>query len=265
METMLLKQMLTSPTTSSELLVYDPFRAFDRESLVQEVIGLANAEVEGPRNILFGVNPGGVNGAKIVGIPDSAIGDLKRAHRLISAMVEPLLDLAFIFDRVDGKLVGALEIDGAGKHVTPGLIDPHTHTVWGGSRANEYEARLAGASYTEILEAGGGILSTVKATRAASEQALREAAPNIVMTMSERGARVCFDGTCFKVDAFPTTAVDVTGAGDMFAGAFLYGLCHGMDAAAAGTLATRASAKLVTQFGPRMHTEQAQQVLRNGG
>ncbi len=112
MDTMLLKQMLASPTTSSELLVYDPFQSFDRESLVREVIGLANASVEGPRNILFGVNPGGINGAKIVGIPDSAIGDLKRAHRLISGLVEPLLDLAFIFDRIDGKLVGALEIDG---------------------------------------------------------------------------------------------------------------------------------------------------------
>ena len=112
MDTMLLKQMLAAPTTSSELLVYDPFRSLDRESLVQEVIGLANAGVEGPRNILFGVNPGGVNGAKIVGIPDSAVGDLKRAHRLISSLVEPLLDLAFMFDRIDGKLVGALEIDG---------------------------------------------------------------------------------------------------------------------------------------------------------
>ena len=112
MDTMLLKQMLASPTTSSELLVFDPFQAVDRESLVREVIGLANASVEGPRNILFGVNPGGVNGAKIVGIPDNAIGDLKRAHRLISNLVEPLLDLAFIFDQVDGKLVGALEIDG---------------------------------------------------------------------------------------------------------------------------------------------------------
>ena len=112
MDTMLLKQLLASPTTSSELLVFDPFQSFDRESLVREVIGLANASVDGPRNILFGVNPGGVNGQKIVGIPDTAIGDLKRAHRLISGLVEPLLDLAFIFDRIDGKLVGALEIDG---------------------------------------------------------------------------------------------------------------------------------------------------------
>ncbi len=112
MDTMLLKQMLVAPTTSSELLVYDAFQSFDRESLVKEVIGLANARVDGPRNILFGVNPGGVNGKKIVGIPDNAVGDLKRAHRLVSSLVEPLLDLAFVFDRIDGKLVGALEIDG---------------------------------------------------------------------------------------------------------------------------------------------------------
>ncbi len=109
---MLLKQMLESPTTSSELLVYDPFQSFDRESLVKEVIGLANARVDGPRNILFGVNAGAVNGTKVVGIADDAVGDLKRAHRLVSSLVEPLLDLAFIFDRIDGKLVGALEIDG---------------------------------------------------------------------------------------------------------------------------------------------------------
>ncbi len=109
---MLLKQMLESPTTSSELLVFDPFESVDRETLVREVIGLANACVDGPRNILFGVNAGGVNGTKIVGISDNDVGDLKRAHRLVSSLVEPLLDLAFIFDRIEGKLVGALEIDG---------------------------------------------------------------------------------------------------------------------------------------------------------
>ena len=49
----------------------------------------------------------------------------------------------------------------------PGLVDCHTHAVWAGSRADEFAQRLAGASYTEILEAGGGILSTVAATRAA--------------------------------------------------------------------------------------------------
>ena len=59
-----------------------------------------------------------------------------------------------------------------GRWITPGLIDCHTHLVFGGDRAHEFELRLAGASYEEIAAAGGGIVSTVKATRAASEDAL---------------------------------------------------------------------------------------------
>lgn len=59
-----------------------------------------------------------------------------------------------------------------GRLVTPGLIDCHTHLVYAGSRAHEFELRLAGASYEEIARAGGGIVSTVKATRAASEEDL---------------------------------------------------------------------------------------------
>ena len=62
--------------------------------------------------------------------------------------------------------------DCCGRLVTPGLIDCHTHLVFGGNRAREFEMRLAGASYREIAEAGGGILSSVKATRAASEDEL---------------------------------------------------------------------------------------------
>jgi len=59
---------------------------------------------------------------------------------------------------------------------TPALIDCHTHLVFGGNRAGEFEMRLNGASYTEIAESGGGILSTVRATRAASEAQLLAAA-----------------------------------------------------------------------------------------
>ena len=112
MDTMLLRQMLVSPTTSSGFVVFDPFQGIDRESLVKEVIGVANADVDGPRYILFGVNPGGSDDKKIVGLSDSCLTTLKRAYRLVSSLVEPALDLAFIFDRIDGKLVGALEVDG---------------------------------------------------------------------------------------------------------------------------------------------------------
>jgi len=63
-----------------------------------------------------------------------------------------------------------------GAWITPGLIDPHTHLIHGGDRAREFEQRLAGASYEEIARAGGGIVSTMRATRAASEAELVAAA-----------------------------------------------------------------------------------------
>lgn len=59
-----------------------------------------------------------------------------------------------------------------GRWITPGLIDCHTHLIHGGDRAHEFELRLAGASYEEVARAGGGIVSTMRATRAASEDAL---------------------------------------------------------------------------------------------
>src|SRR5919107_1002332 len=63
-------------------------------------------------------------------------------------------------------------IDCEGRWITPGLVDCHTHLVYGGDRAHEFELRLKGASYEEIARAGGGIVSTVKATRWASEDSL---------------------------------------------------------------------------------------------
>ncbi|TKB46229.1 imidazolonepropionase [Ferrimonas sediminicola] len=63
-------------------------------------------------------------------------------------------------------------IKGNGQWLTPGLVDCHTHLVFAGTRASEFEARLNGATYEEIARQGGGILSTVKATRAADEETL---------------------------------------------------------------------------------------------
>jgi imidazolonepropionase len=73
-----------------------------------------------------------------------------------------------------------------GRLVTPGLIDCHTHLVYGGSRANEFEMRLNGASYEEIARAGGGIVSTVKATRGADEAELvRQSLPRLDRLIGE--------------------------------------------------------------------------------
>lgn len=63
-------------------------------------------------------------------------------------------------------------VDGSGAWITPGLIDCHTHVVYAGNRSDEFEARLRGATYAEIAQRGGGIASTVRATRAASEDEL---------------------------------------------------------------------------------------------
>jgi len=63
-------------------------------------------------------------------------------------------------------------VDANGMAVIPGLIDPHTHLVWAGDRAGEFEMRLEGRTYMEIMAAGGGIQSTVNATRAASDEDL---------------------------------------------------------------------------------------------
>ena len=81
----------------------------------------------------------------------------------------------------------AVSIDCEGRWITPGLIDCHTHLVYGGDRAHEFELRLQGATYEEIARAGGGILSTVKATREASEDTLFASADKRLAALMAEG------------------------------------------------------------------------------
>ena len=82
---------------------------------------------------------------------------------------------------------GAVTVhDGGGGWLTPGLIDCHTHIVHAGNRSDEFEARLNGATYEDIARSGGGIMSTVRATRAASEdELLRQSLPRVRSLLAE--------------------------------------------------------------------------------
>ena len=98
-----------------------------------------------------------------------------------------------IFDSTDTSYQSSKRVDGENKWLLPGFIDCHTHLVYGGNRANEFEQRLQGKTYIEIAQQGGGIQGTVNATRAASEQTLLNSA-------IKRAARLVEEGvTCIEV------------------------------------------------------------------
>ncbi len=78
-------------------------------------------------------------------------------------------------------------VDAGGRWITPGLVDCHTHLVFGGSRAGEFERRLQGATYEEIAREGGGIVSTMRATRSASEEELVAAARPRLLNLIREG------------------------------------------------------------------------------
>lgn len=88
-------------------------------------------------------------------------------------------------DLPDGRVEASHSLDG--RWVTPALIDCHTHLVFGGNRADEFEQRLRGAGYEEIARAGGGIMSTVRATREASADELYAAALPRVKALAAEG------------------------------------------------------------------------------
>jgi sugar/nucleoside kinase (ribokinase family) len=92
---------------------------------------------------------------------------------------------------------------------------------------------------------------------------LKQVAKRFVITLGANGALI-FDGDTFiSIEPYKVQAVDTNGAGDMFSGAFLYGITHDHTYAEAGKLASLASSKVVTQFGPRLETKQAKEVLKD--
>jgi imidazolonepropionase len=86
---------------------------------------------------------------------------------------------------------GATELDATGCTIVPGFVDPHTHAVYAGDRRDELRRRLAGATYAEIAATGGGIVSTVKETRAASEQRLVDESLPRLREMLRCGTTTC--------------------------------------------------------------------------
>lgn len=91
-------------------------------------------------------------------------------------------------------------LDVSGRVVMPGFVDPHTHAVWAGDRAAEFEQRLMGKSYLDILQAGGGILSTMRATRQASVQALADVTRPRLQRMFAHGATTIEVKTGYGLD-----------------------------------------------------------------
>jgi imidazolonepropionase len=87
-----------------------------------------------------------------------------------------------------GTYTAAEAIDANGRLVTPGLVDPHTHLIFAGERSGEFEQRIAGATYQEIMAAGGGINRTVKDTRAASLDTLIAQSKRRLDTMLAHGS-----------------------------------------------------------------------------
>lgn len=103
-------------------------------------------------------------------------------------------------DEISGKYQSENVINAHGKAVTPGFVDPHTHIVYAGDRLNEFELKIKGTDYLDILAAGGGIISTVKATREASIEALVEQSLKRLDKMLACGTTTCEIKTGYGLD-----------------------------------------------------------------
>lgn len=110
------------------------------------------------------------------------------------------------WSRVGQTAADAITIDAAGIAVVPGFVDPHTHLIYAGDRRDELRRRLAGATYAELAEEGGGILSTVRATRAAGAGELLAAARFRLDEMLRSGTTTCEVKSGYGLD----TATELT-------------------------------------------------------
>ncbi len=105
------------------------------------------------------------------------------------------------------------------------------------------------------------MLYTGKDNLMEAREELKKAAKHFVITQGKNGAMI-FDGDTFiDIEPYKTTAIDSNGAGDMFAGAFMYGITNGHSYASSGKLASMASSKIVSQFGPRLKWTEAKEIL----
>lgn len=98
------------------------------------------------------------------------------------------------------KFKAERQLDAGGRVVMPGFVDPHTHLIWAGDRAHEFEQRLSGVPYLEILESGGGILSTVRATRRAPLEKLVESGRERLQRMLLMGTTTAEAKTGYGLD-----------------------------------------------------------------
>jgi len=105
------------------------------------------------------------------------------------------------------------------------------------------------------------MLFTGKDNLAEAREEMKKAAKHFVITQGKNGAMI-FDGDTFiDIEPYKTVAIDSNGAGDMFAGAFMYGITNGHSYASSGKLASMASSKIVSQFGPRLQWHEAKEIL----
>ena len=126
------------------------------------------------------------------GVP--RIGKAMKELAIINDGALAIKDGKIVFVGTTNELMNAvkinektIQIDATNKLVTPGFVDPHVHLIFAGSRENELTMKLAGKTYLEILEAGGGILKTVKETRKATIEELVENGKNILNKMLKHG------------------------------------------------------------------------------